>query len=271
MHTVDISIRCHYYLIITQGVETFLNIERSLKQIELLVLVNHLLGKTKRVEGFSTKREYRLRVDITALGDASAGRITLCNKDTRLFLALVLDVGEMDATVAQLTIVQVSLLGTLTRQFGDTSHCLTLALTFFHLILNDLSDVLMNVQVVINLLFDEVTYIFINAIPVRSHLRRAQLNLCLALEDGFLDVDGDSSYHTCTYVAILVFAKELLDGLGDMFLESTLMRTALRGMLSIDERIVLLAILISMGEGDLDILTLQMNDGIEWVVGHTVL
>ena len=167
--------------------------------------------------------------------------------------------------------MQVSLLGTLTSQFGDASHCLTFALALLHLILNDLSDVLMDVQVVINLLFDEVTYIFINAIPVRSHLRRAQLDFRLTLEDGFFYVNGYSSHHTCTDVTILIFTKELLDGLGDMFLESTLMRTALRGMLSIDERIVLLAILVSMSEGNLNILALQVNDGIEWIVGHTVL
>ena len=48
------------------------------------------------------------------------------------------------------------------------------------------------------------------------------------------------------------------------------MRTALCGMLSVDERIVFLAVLVGMGKGHLDIVTLQMDDGIQRVVGHAV-
>ncbi len=48
------------------------------------------------------------------------------------------------------------------------------------------------------------------------------------------------------------------------------MRTAKRGVLAIDKGIVLLAILVGMGEGNLDILALQVNNIIKGLVIHTV-
>ena len=55
-----------------------------------------------------------------------------------------------------------------------------------------------------------------------------------------------------------------------MLLEGTLVGTALRGVLSVHKRVVFLAILVGMGEGNLDILALHMDDGIDGVGGHRV-
>ena len=129
----------------------------------------------------------------------------------------------------------------------------------------------MNVQIIVHLLFDEVSYIFINSIAIGSHLRRTQLNLRLTLKDRFFHIDCNSRYDTCTDVTIFIFAKELFNSLGDMFFESTLMGTALCGMLTIDKRVVFLTILIGVRKGHFDILTFQMDNRIEWVVGHAVL
>ena len=177
----------------------------------------------------------------------------------------------MDAAVAEFAVMEVCLLGTLTGQLRHTSHRLTVALTLLNLILKHLSHILMDVQIVINLLLDEVTHIFINAHPVRRHRGGAELDLRLTLKDGFLDIDGDSRHDTCADVAILVFVEELLDSLGDMFLEGTLMGSALNGVLAIDEGIILLAILVGVREGNLDVVPLEMDDGIEGIAGHTVL
>ena len=48
------------------------------------------------------------------------------------------------------------------------------------------------------------------------------------------------------------------------------MGTTLRRVLTIDKRIVLFAILVGMGESNLNILTLQMDNGIERIIGHAV-
>ena len=72
MHAVNIGIRSHYHLIISEGVQTLLDIQCSLQEVELLILIDHLLGKSEGVQGFSTQREHCLCIHITALGDTSA-------------------------------------------------------------------------------------------------------------------------------------------------------------------------------------------------------
>ena len=56
-----------------------------------------------------------------------------------------------------------------------------------------------------------------------------------------------------------------------MFLKRTLVGTSLRGMLTIDERVILLSVLVSMRECDLDILTFKMNNGVKPIVGHRIV
>ena len=56
-----------------------------------------------------------------------------------------------------------------------------------------------------------------------------------------------------------------------MLFEGTLMGTALRRMLTIDEGMVFLTVLVGMSEGNLNILTLEMDNRIESVIGHTVI
>ena len=55
-----------------------------------------------------------------------------------------------------------------------------------------------------------------------------------------------------------------------MLLESSLMCTALRCMLTIHERVILLAILIGMSESDFNILSLHVNNRIQWINGHII-
>ena len=73
MHAVNIGIGGYDDLVVAQGVEPFLDVEGCLKKIELLILIDYLLGESEGIEGFSAQREDCLGVDITALGDAAAG------------------------------------------------------------------------------------------------------------------------------------------------------------------------------------------------------
>ena len=167
--------------------------------------------------------------------------------------------------------MEICLLGTLTGQFGNTSHRLTLTLTLLDLILHHLSHILMDMQIVIHLLLDEVADILIDAHTIGGHRQRAQLDLRLTLKHRLFHIDGNCSHNTSSDVTILIFSKEIADGPGDMLLEGTLMGTALSGMLTIDEGIVFLTILIGMGEGNLDILAFQVDYRIKSVVGHTIV
>ncbi len=188
----------------------------------------------------------------------------------------------MYAAVAQLAVVQVGLLGALAGQLGDAGHGLALLLALLYLLHHHLGGVGVLVQVVVHLLLDEVAHIFINrgghgVVGVdrrggRRHGQRAQLDLRLALEHGLLYVQRYGGHDAGAYVAVLeVLLEELLDGLGYVLLEGTLVGAALRGVLSVDEAVVLLAVLVGMGEGYLYVLALQVYDGVEGIAGHAVL
>ena len=265
VHSVDIGIGSHDNLVVTQRVETVLYVEGCLEKIELLVLVHHFLGKTKAVERLTAKGEHSLGVHVAALGDASAGRIALCNEDGAFLLAFVLGVAEMDA------VVQIGLLGTLARQLGDASHRLSLALTLLDLALQHLGHVFMDVQIVVHLFLQKIAHILVDGLAaIGSHRGTAELDLRLTLEDGFFDIDGYSCHQTVANVAILVLTEEFLDGLGNVLLEGALMSSALRGVLTVDKGIVLLAILVGVGESHLDVLALHVDDVVETVIGHVV-
>ena len=56
-----------------------------------------------------------------------------------------------------------------------------------------------------------------------------------------------------------------------MFLESTLMRTALRGVLTVDEGVIFFSVLSGMGEGNLDVFPFQVDNRIKSGSGHVVV
>ena len=61
---------------------------------------------------------------------------------------------------------------------------------------------------------------------------------------------------------------KLLDGLGNGLAEGRLVRSALRGVLSVDKRIVALAVARAVGDGHLDILARKVDRRIERLLGH---
>ena len=125
-------------------------------------------------------------------------------------------------------------------------------------------------EVVIELLLHEVVDELIDAYTAGGrHILRAQLHLGLRLEDGFLYID---SYRSDNAVAdihqFLVLIEELLDGTTDGFFVGLLVRTALYGVLAVDEREIFVVILVGMRQGYLNILALEVNNRIERIDGH---
>ena len=177
----------------------------------------------------------------------------------------------MDAAVAQLAVVQIGLLGTLASQLGNASHSLSLALALGYLLLHNLSHIGMDVQEVVYLKLDEVANILVDALAARRHLQRAELNLGLALKHRFFHVDGYGSHKAVAYVGeLVVLAEELLYGARYVLLEGALVGAALGGVLSVDKRVILLAILVGMCKGYLYVLALDVYDGVKRVGGHGV-
>lgn len=166
------------------------------------------------------RREHRLGIHIAALGDASAGRIALGDEDGTLLLALVLGVAEMDAAVAELAIVEIRLLGTLTGEFGNARHRLALAFALLNLILQNLSYILVDMEIVVYFLLQEIAHILIDGFTtIRRHRSTSELNLGLTL-NRFFYVDGNGSHQSVSDVSILILAVELLDSLGNMLMKA---------------------------------------------------
>ena len=86
----------------------------------------------------------------------------------------------------------------------------------------------------------------------------------MAFEEGFNHADGNRRHKTVAHVLyVVVLAVVFLNGAGNVFLKSTLVRTALCGMLPVDVRIILLAVLRRMRKGNVDALALDVHNGVE--------
>ena len=55
VHTVNIGIRCDNYLVISKRIESVFNVECSLKEVELLILIHYFLCQSKAVKRLSTQ------------------------------------------------------------------------------------------------------------------------------------------------------------------------------------------------------------------------
>jgi 6,7-dimethyl-8-ribityllumazine synthase len=65
-----------------------------------------------------------------------------------------------------------------------------------------------------------------------------------------------------------VLLEEFLDGLGHGLAEGALVRAALGGVLAVDEAVVLLAVVVGVGDGHLDVVADQVDDGIQRLAVH---
>ena len=269
MHAIDIGIGGDHDLVVPQVVHILLDVERRLQQVELLVLIYDLLREAEAVERLAPQRKNRLRTHVAALGDRTGCRITLRDEDHRLLGQLVL-VRQMYLAVAQLLVVERHLLGRFAGFLLNTGDRLALLLVLDDLLLQNLGRLGVLVQVVVQVLGQKIDDEVAQRNP-RFDLLRAQFDLGLRLEHRIGHTDrngGDDRRADVRRIVILVI--KLLDGLGDRFTESRLMRTALRGVLSIDERIVTLAVTRTVCDGHFDILARKVDRRIERLFGHVL-
>ena len=120
-------------------------------------------------------------------------------------------------------------------------------------------------KVVIQLLFDEIIDELVDGDAAGgAHVFGTQFDFGLGFEDRFLYIDGYRAHYAVSDVCqLLVLVEKLLDGASYGFAESGLMCSALDGMLAVDEGVILIAVLVGMGEGNLDIFALDMDDRIK--------
>ena len=169
--------------------------------------------------------------------------------------------------------MQIGLFGPFACQFRHAGDGFAFLFVFGDFLYDDVGDVRILVQIVVHLFFDEVAHELVYADSAVGYGgQRPQFDFRLAFEERFFDVDGDARHQSVTDVAVIeVLAREIFDGLGNVFLEGTLMRAALGCMLSVDERIIFLAVLSRVGKGNFYVFSFQVDDRIEPVVGHIVV
>ena len=109
----------------------------------------------------------------------------------------------MYAAVAKFSVVQISLLSTLTRQFRNASHSLSFLLTFRNLLQHLLCYVGILMQEVVHLSLYKVPNVLIHAHTIRAHGKRTELYLRLTLEHRFLHIYRYGGHNTIANVAIL--------------------------------------------------------------------
>ena len=178
----------------------------------------------------------------------------------------------MHGAVAELLIVERGLLDPLLGFLGDALECLPLPLVVDHLLLQDLGGVGVLVEVVVELKLDEVDDKLLDRDAALGDLAAAELGLGLRLEDRLLDPDADGGGDAgADVVVVVVLVEEFLHRLADRLLEGRQMRPAVERILPVDKGVVLLAILRGVRDRHLDIVSLQMDDGIERCGSHIIL
>ena len=165
VHAIDIGIRCDYYLVVTDVFDAFLDVEGGLQEVELLVFIDHFFGESVTVERLAPQTEHSLCIDVAALGDAAARRVTLRDEYRSLRLALVVGI-EMDVAVAELAVVEVHLFGALTGYLLYARHRLAVALVVKDFFEQRLRGVGVFVEVVVELLADEIEHEVADAFAV---------------------------------------------------------------------------------------------------------
>ncbi len=175
--------------------------------------------------------------------------------------------------VAQFAVVQVSFFGSFASQFGHACYGLAVALVLFDFLFNNFGNVQVFVEKVIHLRFHEVAHELVHAdASVGFHGEGAELDFGLRFKLWFLHIDGDGSDDAGADIAVLVvLAVELLDGAGNVLLESTLVCASLDGVLPVDKGVVFLAILlVGVRKCNLYVIAFQVDDVVERAGVHRV-
>ena len=263
MHTVHIGIGCDNHLIIPEPLDTVLYIKGSLQQVELLVLINDLLGQSVSIQRLTPQREDRLRLHITNLGNRTARRVPLGNENTALVLPIAFGIVVVYAAITQLAVIQIRFLRTFPCQLRNPRYRFAFLFRCQYLFQHHIGHFAVFMQIIIQFLFQEIADKLCDGRSIGSHVFRTELGLGLRLEYRFFHLDTDCRYHTVTNIGIFeILGIKLLNRTGSRFSESSQVRSSLRRMLPVHKRIIFLAILVAVRDNHLYIRSRQMNDRI---------
>ncbi len=263
VHAVHVRVRRDDHLVVTQPVHPLLDVQRALQQVELLVLVDHLLRQPIRVQRLPLQREHRLRVHVATRRQRTRRRVALHDEQRALLRPLVLR-AQMRPTIAQLLVVQRGLLRPLTRQIANARQLLALALALLDLALQLVRRLRIAVQEIVELLSQKTGYKVAHARPARTHVRAAQLRLRLRLEHRLLHPDRHRRHDRLADVRrVEILFEKRPQRRHQRLAKRRQMRAAHRRVLAVHERVILLAVMPRVRDRHLDVLALQMDQRIQ--------
>ena len=175
----------------------------------------------------------------------------------------------MYPTIPQLTIVQANLLGSFSRNLLDTGHRFPLLFRLDNFAQQQLCRVRIPVQVIIQLLRHEIKNKITHRRPLRGYIFGTQLRLRLRLEHRFLYFYADRRDNRSTNIGqIKIFLVKITDRFHHGLPESNQVRTSLRRVLTVHERVILFPVLPPVCHCHLNIIPLQMNDRVQPLSTH---
>ena len=268
MHAVHVGIGRDNDFAIAQAVEAVLDVERGLEEVKFLVLINDFLREPVGVERFALQREDRLRLHIAAGGERTGGAVALDDEEAGALGALVL-VAEVEAAVAEFLIVQRGFLRALAGEVADAGEFLALVFARLDFSQDGLGGDRVFVEINVERLLDELADEVLHARAAGAHIGRAELRLGLRLEDRLLHAHGDRRDDGLAHVGRLeVLLEKIPHGFDDRLAERLLVRAAHRGVLAVDEREILFAVMTAVRHRELDVVTLEVDDRVKRLAGQ---
>lgn len=268
VHAVNVGVGGEDDVVVAEFFEVFFDVEGVLEEVELFVFVADFAREAEAVEGFAAQAEDGLGVDVAALGDAAGGAVAFGDEQGREFALFVFGV-EVDAAVAEFFVVNFGAAGAFAGEFLDAAD----VFAFFFVGLNffepGFGDVGVFVEVVVELLAEGVDDVGAQVAALGFHHVGTEFGFGLRFEDGFLDFDADAADEAVADVGgIELFVKEGAGGGNHGFAEGGEVGAALGGVLAVDEGVDFVAVAAGVGESAFDVLTLEVDDGVEGIFGE---
>ena len=168
--------------------------------------------------------------------------------------------------------MQRSLLRAVAGEAADAGELFALEFTFLNFAFQYLGGLLVFVEINVERLLHELADKFLQAGTTRPYRRRAELRLRLRLEDRLHHAHRDRGVDRLPDVRrIVVLFEKIPDRIDECFAKRREVGAAHRRVLTVDERIIFLAVVRAVSDRDLDVFTFQMHDRIERLAAEIFL
>ena len=159
VHAVHIGIGGNDNLIVAEAIDALLDVQSRLQEEELLVAVDCVSPKAKGVEGLTAKAEDGLSLGIAAFGNGARGRVALGDEYGTLLASDIVGIGEVNGAVAELAVVEVSLLGLVSGLLLQTRDGFAFLLAVDDFFVDYVGHLGVSPQVVVEMFGEEVAHI----------------------------------------------------------------------------------------------------------------